>query len=68
MRDIERGGLDELREHIVFAQEPVRGFAEAQLGTLSELEIEMGPGWFWVIITFRSTRSAPTRPAAAIRC
>jgi sulfopropanediol 3-dehydrogenase len=35
---------DELKSHIAFAQSQVRGFAQAQLGTLSELEVEMGPG------------------------
>jgi sulfopropanediol 3-dehydrogenase len=35
---------DELLGHIAFAQDQVRGFAEAQLGTMSELEVEMGPG------------------------
>src|SRR5690242_14893914 len=33
-----------LAEHIAFAQEQVRGFARAQLGTLSELEVEPLPG------------------------
>ncbi len=35
---------DELLGHIAFAQDQVRGFAQAQLATMSELEIEMGPG------------------------
>ncbi len=35
---------DELKRHIAFAQDQVRGFAEAQLGTLTPLEVEMGPG------------------------
>jgi sulfopropanediol 3-dehydrogenase len=35
---------DELLGHIAFAQDQVRGFAQAQLGTMSELEVEMGPG------------------------
>jgi sulfopropanediol 3-dehydrogenase len=35
---------DELLGHIAFAQDQVRGFAEAQLGTMSELEVELGPG------------------------
>jgi sulfopropanediol 3-dehydrogenase len=35
---------DELLGHIAFAQNQVRGFAEAQLATMSELEVEMGPG------------------------
>jgi sulfopropanediol 3-dehydrogenase len=33
-----------LAEHIAFAQEQVRGFALAQLGTLRELEVEPLPG------------------------
>lgn len=35
---------DELKEHIAFALEQVRGFARAQLDSLSEIEVEMGPG------------------------
>jgi sulfopropanediol 3-dehydrogenase len=35
---------DALLGHIAFAQDQVRGFAQAQLGTMSELEVEMGPG------------------------
>jgi sulfopropanediol 3-dehydrogenase len=35
---------DELKRHIAFAQTQVRGFAEAQLATMSPLEVEMGPG------------------------
>jgi sulfopropanediol 3-dehydrogenase len=35
---------DELKGHIAFAQSQVRGFAEAQLGTMSPLEVEMGHG------------------------
>ncbi len=35
---------DELLGHIAFAQDQVRGFAQAQLATMSELEVEMGPG------------------------
>ena len=35
---------DELKGHIAFAQEQVRGFARAQLGTLTPLEVQMGPG------------------------
>jgi sulfopropanediol 3-dehydrogenase len=35
---------DELKGHIAFAQDQVRGFAEAQLATLSPLEVQMGPG------------------------
>ena len=34
----------ELKEHIAFAQEQVRSFAERQLGTLAELEVETLPG------------------------
>ena len=30
--------------HIAFAQDQVRGFAQAQRGTLTDLEVEMGPG------------------------
>jgi sulfopropanediol 3-dehydrogenase len=38
-------GLDpELRDHIAFAQDQVRGFAQAQRGTLTDLEVDMGPG------------------------
>jgi sulfopropanediol 3-dehydrogenase len=33
-----------LRAHIAFAQEQIRRFAEAQLGTLGELEVETLPG------------------------
>jgi sulfopropanediol 3-dehydrogenase len=33
-----------LREHIAFAQEQVRRFARAQLSTLGDLEVELGPG------------------------
>jgi sulfopropanediol 3-dehydrogenase len=35
---------NELREHIAFAQEQVRGFAEAQRATLKDLEVETLPG------------------------
>jgi sulfopropanediol 3-dehydrogenase len=35
---------DELKAHIAFAQEQVRGFAEHQRGTLTELEVETLPG------------------------
>jgi sulfopropanediol 3-dehydrogenase len=35
---------DELREHIAFAQEQVRAFAEHQRGTLTDLEVETLPG------------------------
>ena len=35
---------EELRGHIAFAQDQVRGFARAQRATMSELEVEMGPG------------------------
>jgi sulfopropanediol 3-dehydrogenase len=46
--DAIRGASDaiepELAAHIAFAQDQVRGFARAQLGTLSELEFEPLPG------------------------
>ncbi len=35
---------ESMREHIAFAQNQVRTFAQAQLGTLAPLEIEVGPG------------------------
>jgi sulfopropanediol 3-dehydrogenase len=35
---------DDLKEHIAFAQEQVRRFAQAQRDTLVDLRIEMGPG------------------------
>ncbi|HET9093919.1 MAG TPA: histidinol dehydrogenase [Solirubrobacteraceae bacterium] len=35
---------DTLKEHIAFAQNQVRTFAQAQRGTLSELEVEVGTG------------------------
>lgn len=35
---------DTIREHIAFAQHQVRTFAQAQLDTMHELEIEMGNG------------------------
>ncbi|HEX3688258.1 MAG TPA: histidinol dehydrogenase [Solirubrobacteraceae bacterium] len=35
---------DTLKGHIAFAQNQVRGFAQAQLATLIPLEVEMGPG------------------------
>ncbi len=35
---------DELRAHIAFAQDQVRTFAQRQLETLSELEVEIRPG------------------------
>jgi sulfopropanediol 3-dehydrogenase len=35
---------DELKEHIGFAQEQVRGFAERQRQTLTELDVETQPG------------------------
>jgi sulfopropanediol 3-dehydrogenase len=35
---------DELKQHIAFAQEQVRGFAEGQRGTLADLEVETLPG------------------------
>lgn len=33
-----------LRRHITFAQDQIRGFAEAQRATLTDLEVEAGPG------------------------
>jgi sulfopropanediol 3-dehydrogenase len=35
---------EELRDHIAFAQSQVRGFAEAQRATLTDLRVEMGEG------------------------
>jgi sulfopropanediol 3-dehydrogenase len=35
---------DALKEHIAFAQGQVRAFAEAQRGTLADLEVELGGG------------------------
>jgi sulfopropanediol 3-dehydrogenase len=35
---------DDLKQHIAFAQEQVRGFAERQRGTLVDLEVETLPG------------------------
>jgi sulfopropanediol 3-dehydrogenase len=35
---------EDLKRHIAFAQEQVRGFAERQRGTLSDLEVETLPG------------------------
>ncbi|MFT3863213.1 MAG: histidinol dehydrogenase [Solirubrobacterales bacterium] len=35
---------DELKRHIAFAQNQVRAFAEAQRGTLLDLEVELGDG------------------------
>ena len=35
---------DDLKEHIAFALEQVRGFAQAQRDSLSDVEVEMGPG------------------------
>jgi sulfopropanediol 3-dehydrogenase len=38
-------GIDDgLRAHIAFAQNQIRGFAEAQRATLSDLEVELGEG------------------------
>lgn len=34
----------ELRDHIAFAQDQIRRFAEAQRATLADLEVEIGPG------------------------
>src|SRR4051794_23984389 len=42
--DASRAIDDELARHIAFAQEQVRGFARAQLRTLSDLEVETLPG------------------------
>jgi sulfopropanediol 3-dehydrogenase len=35
---------DGIKQHIAFAQNQIRTFATAQLGTVSELEVEVGPG------------------------
>ncbi len=35
---------DSLKEHIAFAQEQVRGFAQAQRDSLGDVRVEMGPG------------------------
>src|SRR3954470_18687846 len=35
---------DSLKEHIAFAQDQVRRFAQAQRDSLSEVRVEMGPG------------------------
>ncbi len=35
---------NDLKQHIAFALEQVRGFASAQLESLSDIEVEMGPG------------------------
>jgi sulfopropanediol 3-dehydrogenase len=35
---------DQLKEHIAFAQSQIRGFAQAQRQSLSNVEVEMGPG------------------------
>ena len=35
---------EDLRGHIAFAQDQIRGFAEAQRGTMTDLEIETHPG------------------------
>jgi sulfopropanediol 3-dehydrogenase len=35
---------DTLKAHIAFAQEQIGGFAKAQLATMNELEVPMGPG------------------------
>jgi sulfopropanediol 3-dehydrogenase len=35
---------DALKEHIAFAQSQVRGFAQAQRDSLTDLDMEMGPG------------------------
>ena len=44
LRAAERQVSEELRAHIAFAQQQVRGFAEHQRGTLSELSVETLPG------------------------
>jgi len=35
---------DTMKQHIAFAQNQIRTFAQAQLGTMSELELEVGEG------------------------
>ena len=35
---------EELRDHIAFAQDQIRGFAEAQRATMTDLEVETQPG------------------------
>jgi sulfopropanediol 3-dehydrogenase len=35
---------DPLKEHIAFAQEQVRGFAQAQRESMTDVRVEMGPG------------------------
>ena len=35
---------DDLKQHIAFALEQVRGFAQAQRDSLADIEVEMGPG------------------------
>jgi sulfopropanediol 3-dehydrogenase len=45
--DVRRAGdqvQDELREHIAFAQQQVRAFAQAQRGTMTDLRVEVQPG------------------------
>ncbi|MEA2330446.1 MAG: sulfopropanediol 3-dehydrogenase [Thermoleophilaceae bacterium] len=42
--DAESRVSDELKQHITFAQEQVRGFARAQRDTLCDLEVETLPG------------------------
>ena len=59
---------DDLKEHIAFAQEQVRAFAERQRATLTDLEVETLPGVGSATATSRSTPSAPTCRAAATRC
>ena len=59
---------DSLKEHIAFAQEQVRGFAQAQRDSLGDVRVEMGPG---VVLGHRHIpvrTSAPTCRAAATRC
>ena len=56
---------DELKAHIAFAQEQVRGFAEHQLATLTELDVETLPGVRSATGTCRSVPSARTCRAVA---
>ena len=60
---------DRCSEHIAFAQNQVRTFAQAQRATLTELEVETRRrASCSATTTSRSTRSVPTSRAAAIRC
>ena len=58
---------DELKAHIAFAQEQVRGFAERQRATLADLDVETLRASGSATGTSRSTPSAPTCPAGATR-